>query len=186
MDETGSKPAPGDLALVQAFVNTVDLESGEDAIQDADLLGAWLRSHGLAAGGRLGESEHARAVAVREAIRALALANHGDGDPAEGAGELDRVAADLRLGVRFGPDGRARLVPVGGGVDAALARLMGIVYTAMAEGTWDRFKACARDSCRWAFYDRSKNRSGNWCTMSVCGNREKAKAYRRRRSEAGS
>ncbi|HEV2869799.1 MAG TPA: CGNR zinc finger domain-containing protein, partial [Actinomycetota bacterium] len=30
------------------------------------------------------------------------------------------------------------------------------------------------------FYDHSTNRSGTWCTMSVCGNRRKARAYRRR------
>ena len=54
---------------------------------------------------------------------------------------------------------------------------------AIAEGTWARLKACERDSCRWAFYDRSKNRSGHWCSMDVCGAREKnRRAYRRRRA----
>ncbi|MGH2778535.1 MAG: CGNR zinc finger domain-containing protein, partial [Actinomycetota bacterium] len=31
-----------------------------------------------------------------------------------------------------------------------------------------------------AFYDHSKNRSGKWCTMRVCGNRAKTRAYRER------
>jgi len=35
--------------------------------------------------------------------------------------------------------------------------------------------------CQWAFYDRSKNRSGRWCSMRTCGNRTKTRAYRTRR-----
>jgi predicted RNA-binding Zn ribbon-like protein len=53
-------------------------------------------------------------------------------------------------------------------------------------GTWGRLKACEREVCRWAFYDRSMNRSGHWCSMSVCGQREKSRrAYRRRRARGG-
>ncbi|MGH3665303.1 MAG: CGNR zinc finger domain-containing protein [Egibacteraceae bacterium] len=55
----------------------------------------------------------------------------------------------------------------------------------MRDGTWARLKSCANDSCRWLFYDRSKNRSGKWCTMNVCGDILNARAYRaRRRSTA--
>jgi predicted RNA-binding Zn ribbon-like protein len=52
----------------------------------------------------------------------------------------------------------------------------------MAAGTWDRLKACRQETCRWAFYDNTKNRSGVWCTMEVCGNRAKARSYRERQS----
>ena len=52
--------------------------------------------------------------------------------------------------------------------------------TAQADGTWHRLKACADDGCRWAFYDHSKNRRGRWCSMAVCGNQHKARAYRER------
>jgi predicted RNA-binding Zn ribbon-like protein len=35
------------------------------------------------------------------------------------------------------------------------------------------------------FFDNSRNQSGRWCSMSVCGGREKAKThYRRRRALA--
>jgi predicted RNA-binding Zn ribbon-like protein len=37
----------------------------------------------------------------------------------------------------------------------------------------------------WAFYDRSKNRSGHWCSMRVCGNRAKARQFRERRRAEG-
>jgi predicted RNA-binding Zn ribbon-like protein len=77
-------------------------------------------------------------------------------------------------------DGVVRLEAETTGVDGALGRLLVIVYRAMETGTWSRLKACRNDTCRWAFYDHSKNRSGHWCTMSVCGNRTKARQYRQR------
>ena len=57
------------------------------------------------------------------------------------------------------------------------------MYDAMTAGTWDRLKVCRNDECQWAFYDRSRNRSGAWCTMAVCGNRMKGRAFRRRQAE---
>jgi len=81
-------------------------------------------------------------------------------------------------------DGRAELAPAAGGVDSSLARLLAIISSAMADGTWSRLKACRDDDCQWAFYDRSKNRSGTWCTMAACGNRSKARAYRKRERTA--
>jgi predicted RNA-binding Zn ribbon-like protein len=68
-------------------------------------------------------------------------------------------------------------------VAAALGAILAIVYQSMADGTWSRLKACRSDTCQWAFYDTSKNRSAHWCTMAVCGNRAKARAYRRRHTQ---
>ena len=82
--------------------------------------------------------------------------------------------------MRFGASGTARLQPTAAGVDGALGRLLGIVAAAMADGTWSRLKACRANDCRWAFYDRARNRSRHWCSMAVCGNRTKARAYRAR------
>jgi predicted RNA-binding Zn ribbon-like protein len=44
-------------------------------------------------------------------------------------------------------------------------------------------KACPGRHCGWAFYDHSRNQSARWCSMQICGDREKARAYYRRRSE---
>ena len=63
-----------------------------------------------------------------------------------------------------------------------VGRVMAIVHAAIADGTWSRLKACREPTCEWAFYDYTKNRSGAWCTMDVCGNRAKARAYRERRA----
>jgi predicted RNA-binding Zn ribbon-like protein len=54
----------------------------------------------------------------------------------------------------------------------------------MADGTWSRLKACRAADCRWAFYDRARNHSRHWCSMEVCGNRTKARAYRARHGAA--
>ena len=175
---TTDQPAPGDLALVERFVNTADLETGEDQLGDPEQLATWLREAGLASqSDAFDESGRARVLAVREALRSLLLTNHGElVDPAAIA-VLDGAA---RVVVAFDADGSARLAPAHDGVDGVLAGLLGIVARAQAEGTWSRLKACPADACGWAFYDRSRNRSRTWCNMSVCGNRAKARSYRAR------
>jgi predicted RNA-binding Zn ribbon-like protein len=166
------EPAPGRLELVQRFVNTVDLEHGREALHSPARLRALLIELRLLDGGvRLTEADLERALELRERLRGLALANN--------EGTEDSVL-EAELVVRI--DGRnGALEPARRNVDGALADLVGIVYTAMADGTWSRLKACRRDVCHWLFYDRSRNRSAVWCQMAVCGNRTKTKAYRARR-----
>jgi predicted RNA-binding Zn ribbon-like protein len=65
------------------------------------------------------------------------------------------------------------------GIDGAIATLLGIVHEAQLTGGWRRLKGCRQ--CGYAFYDLSKNRSAAWCSMSICGNRHKNRAYYRRR-----
>jgi predicted RNA-binding Zn ribbon-like protein len=184
--EAPTKPAPGELVLVQQFVNSIELdEEGSDTIADPAGLRAWLAQAGLLeARADLTDDDVTRAQRVREALRALLLANNdGQLEPAA-IPTLNDAAQRAGLLVRFRDDGDSELAPEASGADGALGRLLGIVYTAMAEGTWPRLKACREDTCQWAFYDRSKNRSGAWCTMEVCGNRNKARAYRERRRPA--
>jgi predicted RNA-binding Zn ribbon-like protein len=170
--------APGDLALVERFVNTADLEGGTDALADPAALSAWLREAGLAEwGDTFDEAGRNRMIAVREALRSLLLSNHGEPVDPAAVEVLDRAAA---LEVAFAADGTARLAPAGHGVDGAVATLLGIVARAQAAGTWSRLKACPAENCGWAFYDSSRNRSRAWCSMSVCGNRAKARSYRAR------
>jgi predicted RNA-binding Zn ribbon-like protein len=176
------EPAPGDLELVRAFVNTRDVEDGSDELESPAALDAWLAAHellGEGAGARPADLK--RAVAVREALRALLLANNGGPAPGEAAiAALTDAARAARLAVAFDGRGTARLAPAAEGPPAALGSLLAIVAAAQAEGTWPRLKACAAADCRWAFYDRSRNRSALWCSMQVCGNRAKVRAYRAR------
>lgn len=186
MDTEGKSSAPGALALVQDFVNTNDVETKDDAWVNAAGLRLWLSSREMLSEDEpVSDEDLRRARGVREALRALLLANNGAPLDARSVAMLNHVAAGARLVVRFERDGHAQLEPVPSGVDGALGRLLAIVNTSMTDGTWPRLKACRNDTCRWVFYDRSKNRSGTWCTMAVCGSRIKARAYRQRRQHKG-
>lgn len=180
----GSKPAPGDLVYVQGFVNTVDLESGRDALGTGAGAARWFVHHGLAAPGlAVDDAAHERVVALREALRAMLFSNHGDPVEPAAVRTLNEIASSAPLRVAFAATGEARLAPDAAAVDGALAQIVALVYDAMREGVWGRLKACRSDACRWAFYDASRNRSGSWCTMAVCGNRKKVEEFRKRAGE---
>src|SRR5688572_25532101 len=175
--------APGELELVRAFVNTNDVDDGIEQIGSPAQLAGWLAEHGFEAGGKLTRRDVERAVELREALRALLLANAGEPLDRDAVERLNGTAERARLLVRFEDDGGSALAPEKPGVDGALGAILAIVYRSMAEGTWSRLKACRSDTCLWAFYDKSKNRSAHWCSMAVCGNRAKARTYRQRHSK---
>ncbi len=175
--------APGDLELVRAFVNTIEIEQRAERLSSPAALVSWLVENGLVPGSvQATRSDLVRAVELREALRALLLAHNGESLPAAAIDSLDHVAHRSRVALRFDERGGATLEPEAGGVDGAFGRLLAIVHHAMTRGTWSRLKACREHTCEWAFYDHTKNRSGAWCSMSVCGNRAKARAYRERRA----
>jgi predicted RNA-binding Zn ribbon-like protein len=181
-ESTPSKTAPQPLYLVQRFVNSVDLESGEDELAGPEALRAWFAERGLMeAGDDVSAADLKRAVDVREGLRAVLLQNNGLPLDKARVERLDRAVRRAGVRVRFVPGRDPELVPDAVGVDGAIARLMAIVAAAVEHGRWERLKACPRDECEWAFYDKSKNRSGRWCTMESCGNIEKAKAFRERK-----
>jgi predicted RNA-binding Zn ribbon-like protein len=177
--------APGDLEQLRAFVNTADLEEARDELSSPEKLGGWLAARGLGAlGDGVTEADLQRAIELREALRSILLAHNDGSAPPSSAGEvLDSVACRARLQLRFDRLGGSTLQPEARGVDGALGRLLAIMHSAAAIGTWERLKACRDHGCEWAFYDHTKNRSGTWCNMAVCGNRAKARAYRDRRAQ---
>jgi predicted RNA-binding Zn ribbon-like protein len=177
-------PAPGRLAIVQAFLNTNDLESRVDELATPESLDTWLCKHELCVPGELTPDDVAWATSVREALRDLLEAHHATPPRPPATGVLERAAEAGKLVTRFSSDGTSRLEAASPGLEGALGELLGIVYTAMADGTWYRLKVCQRDKCRWAFYDHSRNRSGTWCSMAVCGNKEKAATFRQRHAHA--
>src|SRR4051794_22089641 len=144
------------MEAVQAicdFVNTANLEDGTDSLTDAACRD------------------------VREAIRTLLRANNGvRGDVERASGLLDEAARHSGLRVGFA-DG---VLAFRSDERDALADVLAAVAETMADGSWPRLKACRSDTCQWAFYDGARNRSRQWCDMSVCGNRAKARRYRSR------
>jgi predicted RNA-binding Zn ribbon-like protein len=184
--EPGGRPkAPGRLELLQRFINSYnhDFPREWDRIGSKEKAKAWLLDKGLiAAGDPISETNAAHLRELREAIRALAIANHG-GEPGTAALDVIRSAsraAGLRVAIDDG--GRTALEAERRGVDGAVATLLAILYEAQLTGRWSRVKACRE--CEYAFFDRSKNRSAAWCAMSICGNRTKNRAYYRRRRTA--
>jgi predicted RNA-binding Zn ribbon-like protein len=146
-----------DASLVVEFLNTVNVEEGTDLLEDPGQWHEWATARGLQA------NPAGEARAARDALRAAI------GDPRLTAGSVD-------VGTRITLTGEGPVLvadDVVGAVFAACARLV-------VRGDWIRLKICPADTCLWAFYDESRNRSRTWCSMRVCGNREKARGWRAR------
>jgi predicted RNA-binding Zn ribbon-like protein len=178
--EPGGRPkAPGRLELLQRFINSHnhDLPQDWDRIGTAAKAQAWLREKGLIGPGeRISAADASRLRELREALRALIVAG---GEPNAAAASVVR-AQPAGLRVAIDDTGRTVLTPVSRGADGAVATLLGILHEAQLTGEWSRMKACRQ--CEYAFFDRSKNRSAAWCSMSICGNRTKNRAYYRKRT----
>ncbi|HVS49062.1 MAG TPA: CGNR zinc finger domain-containing protein [Candidatus Dormibacteraeota bacterium] len=171
--------ATGDLGLVQAFVNTVDLQDGPEELTDPNTLKGWLVAKGLMGGSQpVGDADLKHAIALREAIRGMIAANSGSPIYPVDIATLNHAAVASGLRMRFGTDGKPRLEPDSSGVVGAMGRLVATLYSAMEDEDWTRLKLCGSQSCRWVFFDLSKNHSSRWCTMASCGNREKARRFR--------
>ncbi len=163
------------------FVNTLDIEEGTDELASEKGLTAWLAQQGLLKpAATASKADRLHAIRLREALRTLMLANNGASPDVDAGEELERAARRGDLAVHFAADGAMSLTPGSEGFAGALARVLVPVAHAVSDGSWHRVKACRAPDCEWAFYDRSRNRSGVWCEMAVCGNRTKVRAYRER------
>jgi predicted RNA-binding Zn ribbon-like protein len=166
--------------LVIDFVNTAELSPEREEVPTPGALLDWLAGRGLDPGPRATRGEWEEALGVREALRTLLWAhNEVETDVVGATAVLDGAAQRAGLGVRFA-EGGTRLEPSASGVGGALGRILAEVSAGMADGTWERMKACRAEDCRWAFLDTAKNRSRAWCSMQSCGNRAKVQAYRER------
>lgn len=173
--------APGQLGLVQAFLNTYDLESRRDVFADPGAAKGWLVQHKLASPGTDYDADDlARLSEVRSALHDLVGATDGAGLQRRAVTTLNEAARRVRLGVRLHPTDGYRLVAEGVGVDRPIGELLMSVTAAMTVGNWNRLKVCANEACQRAFYDSSRNRSARWCSMATCGNRMKGRTYRQR------
>jgi predicted RNA-binding Zn ribbon-like protein len=164
--------APEPLRLVQRFVNTVDEEHGREWWPTPEALTGWFREHGIAADA-LDEDDLRQAYELRAALQALLRGNNGGDAGSEARNVVNEAARTLRLRL----DGSLRIVAAD-----AFGHVLAVAFEAMLDGGWSRLKACRQ--CGWAFYDYSRNRSGSWCSMQICGNRLKTRSYRRRKRGA--
>jgi predicted RNA-binding Zn ribbon-like protein len=175
------KNADSALELIRDFVNTRDVEEGTDALAEPAAMAQWVGERAAIEAADPDPAEHARTLELREALRAMLLANNGVEVAPAALAPLRAAAgrARIRVGVE-GDELELRSQPEG--LAAFEARLLLAVADAQARGSWERIKSCPADDCQWAFYDRSRNRSRTWCSMEVCGNRSKTRSYRHRHS----
>ncbi len=174
--------APGPLELVRRFVNSLDLDHPErDPFLSAEGASGWLNEHGLTASTD-SEAERASIRELREALRGELVAHTGAEEPEESWRHLATQLNGTGFTLVFDSAGGLSLKPPAaiGGLMALRAEIASRVYDAVRSGEWRRLKACRKESCLFAFYDRSKNGSGTWCNMAVCGNRVKAQRRRAR------
>ena len=174
LEPGGREPAPPPLRVVQRFVNSYnhELEVERDRLGSADKATRWLVDNALLARGvQLSVDDTRRLRGFREVIRDLAGASPGS---------VTVVGADLgvSLRVRIGHGPSLRFEPTGSPLERIVGTLAAIVHEAMIDGSWQRMKLCRE--CSWLFFDNSRNRSGGWCSMAICGNRSKNRSYRRR------
>ena len=173
--------------LIESFVNTLhkDPKGDEEELSSPAALEGWFESHGLLEDGSgATAAELRRTVELREALRQLLLANNGiEVDVGRACAVLNSVTKRAKLELRF-TNALPALEPAAGGVDGALGRIVVAMQASVADGSWHRMKACRASDCEWAFFDSAKNASRAWCSMSSCGNREKARIYRARHTHS--
>ena len=177
------RPAPGELSLLQAFLNSADLEAGTDELAGPPGLGDWLERHALLpAGEGLAHGDGQLAIECRESLRKLVAA--GTSASRELGAAVDRTLVSALLCARFEAGGELSFAPANAGLGGALGRLLATVATAQRDGLWPRFKICASATCRAAFYDYSTNRSALWCAPN-CGGRVRGRDFRQRKKRSG-
>jgi predicted RNA-binding Zn ribbon-like protein len=183
-EDPGAVPAAA--RLLRDLVNTFEPQTGDERLTDPAALAGWCTGRGLLdAGTPVTPADVVLVVAVREGLRGVLQAHAGHAAPPDALDALDAALAAVPLRASIRPSGDLVLRARGDEAGAVVVgRLLDAVRHADADGSWARLKVCARDSCRWAFYDTSRNRSGRWCSMAGCGNVVKMRRAHARRREA--
>jgi CGNR zinc finger/Putative stress-induced transcription regulator len=178
-------PAPEDLELVRAFLSLHDHERGTpDSLPPShESVRWWLGSRGLVEPGDLAKDQDlAWALRVRDALTAKVRENMGEPRDGDAVEFLNRAAEETGLRVCFGCTEGEPIHVEATGVRGAIGGILGAVFLAELDGRWERFRVCHDPTCTAVFFDRSKNKSGKWCSMSACGNRAKVRAFRERQA----
>jgi predicted RNA-binding Zn ribbon-like protein len=180
--DSTSPPAPGNLELLQRFTN-LHVHRADELTTDppAEVIREFLVERDLLTPNeRFTEKDRETFLALRDAIRGLIEADDDALIATEDAEVIDRIGLAAGLHPHFHAAHPPTLEPKGKGVAAAFGAVVAIAFVSAFDGSFDHLKLCASQTCRAVFYDRSKNHSGRWCSMSTCGNRNKVKAWRER------
>jgi predicted RNA-binding Zn ribbon-like protein len=176
------KPAPMPLLAIQAFANTLDVEGGTDELESVESFRAFLeKTDQIVPGFEVKPHHLPLARELRDAVRENLAANSAGKPDAKATQRMIAGSRTLSVALKSDKDGHIALDldPVDSFATLG-SQLLAIAFQAQIEGTWERLKLCENPECQWAFYDNSRNRSGSWCRMGLCGNRLKNRAYRER------
>ncbi len=179
---SASTPAPGDLEVLQRFLNLHQhAADGSTLDPPLEMVRNFLVDRGLLAPEeRFTRSDRETYLDLRRALRGLIDADEGEPLAPADAEIIDRLGVEAGLHPHFHAEREPTLEPRGEGVAAAFGRIVAIAFVASFDGTFEHLKLCASEDCRAVFFDRSKNHSGRWCSMETCGNRAKVRAWRQR------
>jgi predicted RNA-binding Zn ribbon-like protein len=182
IEQCEGKPAPMPLLAIQAFVNTLDVEEGTDKLDSVESFRKFLmETDQIVPGFKVKPHHLPLARELRGAVRDALAANSNGG--AEPAVTRRMIGGARTLSIDLLSDKKGHLALDLSPVDSFAtlgSQLLAIAFQSQIEGTWERLKLCENPECRWAFYDSSRNKSGSWCRMGLCGNRLKNRAYRER------
>jgi predicted RNA-binding Zn ribbon-like protein len=170
--------------LVCDFVNTFEPQVDEESLTTPDRLRAWFAERQLIPpDAKMRPADLVTAVTIREGLRSVLLGHAGHPTDSTALERLNVALAAVPVRLAFA-DGGPRLVAAGGSaLDEALVGLLDAIRQCAQNGTWARLKVCDRDSCRWAYYDASRNQVRRWCSMADCGNYVKMRrAYAARKN----
>ncbi len=165
------------------FVNTRPVDPAGrpiDLLATPQALATWARLADVPIGAAPSPDKHPRALTLRDALRDLFETTSRGEPPAPTAFAV--VEAELAR-VRLAPhlaheDGAWRLdEPFDGDLCGAIALDFARF---VCEVEPQRLKHCANPACSMVFHDVGKNNRRRWCTMSVCGNRDKVARFRAR------
>ena len=163
--DAGTPPHTAQLLI--DFVNTVEWQTDEETWVSPGALADWVESRTGVVPTELTDDDLILARRFREGLREVLLTHAGHEPRAGAIDEMNALLAEFPMHLRFGEHGDATITTEG---EFFLHPVMTAVHTLSTDRNWNRVKACSRDTCRWAYWDASRNQSGRWCTMAGCGN----------------
>ncbi len=145
-----------------------------DYFADLEGVQVWLEEVGIPQGAATLEEIRAALLPLRQAIKTLL--HHPEDLPARAV--LNNALALGRLGLTFGPQGVEETLEV---IDLARAGwLVARNYLELITNQAARIRKCANSKCVRYFLDTTRNHSRQWCSMQLCGAREKSKRHYRK------
>jgi predicted RNA-binding Zn ribbon-like protein len=169
MSSNANSGEPPEIELIRAMVNTVEWQEDDESWSTSAHLASWMSDRSMDAP-HVSTADLVSARRIREGVRELLLAHAGHEPRRFAIDDLNDALSGIPVTLVFDVDGRARVTASPGGGRHPLAPIVEAIEVARQHPDWSRLKACSRDTCRWAYWDASRNGSKRWCSMEGCGN----------------